>query len=177
VIELMVLGFLAEGPLHGYELRRKMAQLHGYTRTFSDGTIYPAINRLVASGLLAREMHPGQAAPRGILSLTEAGRERLKQLLRDANGYDITDPGRYFTVLAFLSQLPDAEQRRAVLRRRLDFLDQPASFFYDGAHPLRAREVEDPYRHGMLLIARATRQAERAWLREQLDSTTERQDR
>ncbi|MDA1359009.1 PadR family transcriptional regulator [Glycomyces luteolus] len=175
MIELMILGFLAEGPLHGYELRRKMAQLHGYARTFSDGTVYPAINRLVASGALAREMHPGHgAAQKGILRLTETGRERLRGLLRDADGYDITDTGRYFVVLAFLSQLPDPEERRAVLRRRLDFLDQPASFFYDGAHPLRAKEIEDPYRHGMLVIAKATSRAERAWLREQLDISTER---
>jgi DNA-binding PadR family transcriptional regulator len=174
VIELMILGFLAEGPLHGYELRRKMAQLHGYARTFSDGTVYPAINRLVAAGALTREMHRGQAAAqKGILRLTDAGRERLRRLLRDADGYDITDTGRYFVVLAFLSQLPDPEERRAVLRRRLAFLDQPASFFYDGAHPLRAKEIDDPYRHGMLVIAKATSKAERAWLREQLDLTAE----
>ncbi|WP_205325076.1 PadR family transcriptional regulator [Glycomyces sp. YM15] len=174
MIELMILGFLAEGPLHGYELRRRMAQLHGYARTFSDGTVYPAINRLVAAGALAREMRPGQgAAQKGMLRLTETGRERLRTLLRDADGYDITDTGRYFVVLAFLSQLPDPEERRAVLRRRLDFLDQPASFFYDGTHPLRAEEIEDPYRQGMLHMAKAAKQTERAWLREQLDTAPE----
>lgn len=175
MIELMILGFLAEGPLHGYELRRKMSQLHGYARTFSDGTVYPAINRLVASGALVREMGRGQAAAqKGTLRLTDFGLQRLRQHLRDADGYDITDTGRYFVVLAFLSHLPDEAERRAVLRRRLDFLDQPASFFYDSGHPLRAKEIEDPYRRGMLVIAKATSKAERAWLREQLDITTER---
>ena len=34
--------------------------------------------------------------------------------------------------------------------------------------PLRTEEITDPYRRGMLLTARATSRAERAWLREAL---------
>ena len=55
-----------------------------------------------------------------------------------------------------------------MLRRRLAFLDQPASFFYNGNRPLRAREMTDPFRRGMFVIAGATRQAERDWLRDVL---------
>jgi len=170
MIEVMILGFLADGPLHGYELRRRMAQLHGYARTISDGTIYPAINRLVAAGALTQETQPGTgAAQRRTLSLTDAGRERLQQRLRDARGHDITDPGRFFIVLAFLSLLPDDADRRAVLTRRLDYLERPVSFFSDGERPLRAADIEDPYRRGILVSAIASNRAERAWLREQLD--------
>ncbi|SDE32492.1 Transcriptional regulator PadR-like family protein [Glycomyces harbinensis] len=169
----MILGFLAEGPLHGYELRRRMTQLHGHARTFSDGTIYPAINRLVASGAVRREIGPGNAAAnRGTLQLTGLGIQRLRRLLRDADGHDITDGSRFFIVLAFLSHLPEEAERQAVLRRRLAFLDQPASFFYDGAHPLRAAEIGDPYRRGILITAKAARSTELAWLREQLDTVT-----
>ncbi len=32
MVELAILGFLAEGPLHGYELRRRVARLSGYAR-------------------------------------------------------------------------------------------------------------------------------------------------
>jgi hypothetical protein len=74
-------------------------------------------------------------------------------------------------VLAFLANVPDAGEREAVLRRRLDFLTQPASFFYDGDRPLRAADITDPYRRGILISARATSHAERAWLRQQLDPT------
>ena len=55
-----------------------------------------------------------------------------------------------------------------MLRRRLEFLEEPASFFYDNERPLRAEEFADPYRRGMLLTARATSHAERTWLREAL---------
>jgi len=176
VLELAILGFLVEGPLHGYELRRRVAQLSGYARPVSDGSLYPAINRLVKAGLLDRRVEPGSAAAqRYVLSLTPVGREDLRQRLRDPAETDVTDPSRWMTVLAFLSLLPDVADQHAVLRRRLDFLEQPASFFYDGDRPLRAADMTDPYRRGMFVIARATSRAERAWLREVLDGVADAQ--
>ncbi|MDF2579222.1 MAG: hypothetical protein K0S49_801 [Microbacterium sp.] len=169
----MILGFLAEGPLHGYELRRRMEQLHGYARTISDGTLYPAIARLTKAGLLTRDTEPGAAgAPRQTLRLTDTGRARLLERLRSADRHDITDGSRFFVILTFLSLLPEREARDTVLRRRLDYLEQPASFFYDGDKPLCAADITDPYRRGILLSARATSRAERTWIRELLDEPT-----
>ncbi|WP_031158574.1 hypothetical protein [Streptosporangium roseum] len=45
-------------------------------------------------------------------------------------------------------------------------IEAPAGFFYRDGRPLRAEEVSDPFRRGMLLVARATGDAERRWLRE-----------
>lgn len=175
MLELAILGFLADGPLHGYELRRRIAHLSGHTRPVSDGSLYPAINRLVTAGLLDRRTEPGaSAARRHTLSLTDAGRADLVRRLREPADLDISDGARFFTVLAFLSQLPDVADQHAVLRRRLAFLEEPASFFHDfrdfrdGDRPLAAEDIEDPYRRGMLTIARATSRAERAWLRDAL---------
>ncbi|GAA3367321.1 hypothetical protein GCM10020367_67760 [Streptomyces sannanensis] len=88
---------------------------------------------------------------------------------------EITDENRWFTLLAFLRHLPDQAAQAGVLRRRLDFLEQPASFFYgysesDGERPLRAEELDDPFRRGILTIARATSLAELTWLRATLGS-------
>ncbi|MFF0067274.1 PadR family transcriptional regulator [Streptomyces sp. NPDC005279] len=169
MLELAILGFLAEGPLHGYQLRHRVAHLSGHTRPVSDGSLYPAINRLVNAGLLDRRTEPGaSAAQRHTLHLTDAGRRELLRRLRDADGLEISDSTRYFTVLAFLAQLPDTADQHAVLRRRLQFLEQPASFFHDGDHPLGAEDTDDPYRRGMLITARATSRAEQSWLRETL---------
>jgi DNA-binding PadR family transcriptional regulator len=170
MIELMLLGFLAaDGPQHGYDLRKRMSRLHGWARSISDGTIYPAIDRLVTAGAITVGVGPGRAAaPRRLLSITDAGRIRLEANLRDAKGNVITDFARFSTVLAFLSLLPDPADRDAVLRRRLEFLEHPVGFFIDGDRPMRASEVDDPYRAGLLLTAQATRKAELAWLRSQL---------
>ncbi|WP_022909275.1 PadR family transcriptional regulator [Aestuariimicrobium kwangyangense] len=173
MIELMILGFLAEGPLHGYRLRERMEQLHGHARAISDGTLYPAISRLVAQGLVRSDSAPGRAgAAKRMLSLTEVGRDSLQQRLREADGHDITDGHRFMVVLAFLSLLPEPTERDEVLRRRLQFLSEPAGFFYDGDHPLRADELDDPYRRGILVSARATSRAERAWLTEMLEGSS-----
>ena len=168
MLELAILGFLAEGPLHGYELRRKVAQLSGYTRPVSDGSLYPAINRLVRDGLLDRHPEGGTAAQRNVLTLTTTGRHDLERRLREPADVDLTDLTRFLVVLAFLSLLPDGDERDRVLRRRLEFLEQPASFFYDGDTPLWQRDMTDPYREGLFEIARATSTAERRWLRRQL---------
>lgn len=172
MLELAILGFLAEGPLHGYQLRRRVAQLSGYARPVSDGTLYPALNRLTKAGLIARQAEPGTGATRYVLSLTEPGRDVMLDRLREPADHEITDFSRFFTILAFLSHLPDVGEQHRVLRRRLQFLEAPASFFYDGERPLWSSDVQDPYRRGMLLTARATSRAERAWLHEILDAAT-----
>ncbi|MFF3373725.1 PadR family transcriptional regulator [Streptomyces sp. NPDC002680] len=168
MLELAIMGFLAEGPLPGHELRRHVSELTGYTRPVSDGSLYPAINRLAKAGLLERRANPAAGAARYLLRLTEAGHTELRERLRRPADHEITDFTRFFTILAFLSHLPDLAEQHAVLRRRLDFLEEPASFFYDGERPLRAEEVADPYRRGMLLTARAISSTERTWLREVL---------
>ncbi|MER6347943.1 PadR family transcriptional regulator [Streptomyces sp. NPDC001595] len=171
MLELAILGFLYEAPLHGYELRKRIAALAGHVRPVAESTLYPAIKRLEQAGLLERTTEPGAvAAPRHVLSLTDAGGRELRRRLAEPTQRDITDENRWFTVLAFLRHLDDADAQAAVLRRRLAFLEEPASFFYDGDRPLSAEELDDPFRRGVLTIARATSRAELSWLHTTLAS-------
>ncbi|GGL85416.1 PadR family transcriptional regulator [Streptomyces fumigatiscleroticus] len=169
MLELSILGFLAEEPLHGYELKERIKALSGHVRPVSDGALYPAITRLVAAGKLDQRTEPGAAAaPRRVLALTERGREDLLERLRRPKQAEITDQVRFNTVLAFLRHLPDRREQAEVLRRRLEFLQTPASFFYRDGAPVRAEQADDLFRQGMLRVARATGEAERTWLREAL---------
>ncbi|AGS68010.1 PadR family transcriptional regulator [Streptomyces collinus] len=171
MLELAILGFLHDAPLHGYVLRRHIAALTGHVRPVAESTLYPAIKRLEKAGLLVRATEPGAvAAPRHVLSLTEQGRQDLRRRLADPGQREITDENQWFTLLAFLRHLEDPEAQAAVLRRRLAFLQEPASFFYDGDRPLAAEDLDDPFRRGVLTIARATSRAELAWLRDTLAS-------
>lgn len=168
-LALTILGFLNERPMHGYELKTRLAALSGHLRPVSDGALYPAISRLEAAGLVERHEEAGAAAARRqVLTLTPAGREELLARLRTPSDLQISDQARFFVLLTFLSALPDPADRAAVLRRRLAFLEAPASFFYEGGRPVRAEEEADPYRRGMLLVARAISRAEKEWLRERL---------
>jgi DNA-binding PadR family transcriptional regulator len=171
MLELAILGFLYDTPLHGYELRKRITALTGHVRPVAESTLYPAIKRLEQAGFLERTTEPGSvAAPRHVLSLTDEGRWELRRRLAEPTRRDITDENRWFTVLAFLRHLDDPRAQAAVLRRRLAFLEEPASFFYDGDRPLAAEELDDPFRQGILTIARATSRAELGWLRTTLDS-------
>ncbi len=169
MLELAILGFLHDAPLHGYELRKRIAALTGHIKPVAESTLYPAIKRLEKAGLLARETQPGAgAAPRHVLTLTDQGRAELRRRLMDPAEADITDENRWFTLLAFLGHLADPAAQAAVLERRLDFLNRPSSFFFEDDRPLRAEEIADPFRRGILTIARATSRAELSWLRSTL---------
>ncbi|MGW7041348.1 PadR family transcriptional regulator [Streptomyces avermitilis] len=171
MLELAILGFLYDTPLHGYELRKRITALTGHVRPIAESTLYPAIKRLETAGLLKRATEPGSvAAPRHVLTLTEDGRHELRRRLAEPVQRDITDENRWFTVLAFLRHLADPTAQAAVLRRRLAFLEEPASFFYEGDRPLRAEDLDDPFRRGILTIARATSRAELDWLRTTIGS-------
>jgi DNA-binding PadR family transcriptional regulator len=169
MLEFAILGFLYDEPLHGYDLRKRLAALTGHVRPIADGTLYPMIKRLETAGLLTRDLQPGQiAAPRHMLSLTPAGRAELLRRLREPDELFITDENRWFALLAFLRHLERHTEQAAVLRRRLAFLSQPASFFWDGDRPLRAADFDDPFRRGLFTIATATTRTELRWLRDTL---------
>ncbi|GAA2608254.1 PadR family transcriptional regulator [Paractinoplanes durhamensis] len=169
MLTLAILGFLAERPLHAYELRRHVSDLIGHNRPVSDGALYPALQRMHRSGLVERRSEPGDSAPpRQILTITDEGNAELLRRLTTPKEAEITDGGSFFTLLAFLSLVPDPGQQAAVLQRRLDFLTRPASFFQRSGAPVRIRDEQDRYRRGMLVMARATQLAERAWLEETL---------
>jgi len=69
------------------------------------------------------------------------------------------------TILAFLKFLPP-EAQCEVLRRRLAFLEGGRSFFQTGGKPVHLADENDPFRKGMLHIARETSRVEKDWLLE-----------
>src|SRR5262245_36529241 len=48
-IELAVLGLLHEGPMHGYELRKRLNLMLGWGRVLSYGSLYPTLKRCSAA--------------------------------------------------------------------------------------------------------------------------------
>ena len=167
MLELTILGFLYEAPLHAYGLRSRISGLTGHIRPVSDGALYPALTRLQEGGLLTRR---AQLAPSGrrrqMLTLTAAGRRELLRRLAEPTEVEITDRNAFNVLLAFLGHLKDPDAQLRVLRRRLAFYEQSSSYFYDEGRPMRAEEMTDRFRRGMLLLARATTHADLRWLRE-----------
>ncbi len=66
MLELAILGLLKESDLHGYELKKRLAETLGVFSSVSFGSLYPALNRLeVAGAVKAVEANPGPPGPPG----------------------------------------------------------------------------------------------------------------
>lgn len=170
---MMILGFLTENPMCGYELRKHMEQLQGYARTFSDGAIYPAAQRLVTAGLISEENQIEDGRQRRQFTLNDSGKEALVNALTQVSGFFVSDSSRWTVVLTFLSVVPGVEQQHEVLRKRYDYLmSANVHYFYCASgRGLEADEIEDPYRKGLLAIHEAELQAELQWLEGELQPT------
>ena len=85
-VEMAALASLWQGRLYGLEIIRfleSQSQL-----ALAEGTIYPILNRLKAEGLLTSEWVEAEAGhPRKYYSLTEPGRERLRQMAEAWQGF------------------------------------------------------------------------------------------
>jgi PadR family transcriptional regulator, regulatory protein PadR len=64
--------------LYGYEIAKRLAGANGGTSIFKDGTIYPVLRSLAASGLLTSRIVPSYSGPpRRYYRITAAGRDSL----------------------------------------------------------------------------------------------------
>jgi DNA-binding PadR family transcriptional regulator len=129
VLELAVLGLLAESPVHGYELRKKLHTTLGTFRTFSFGSLYPTLRRLLGDGFIAEDAPKVDADALPLTSrrsrvayrLTGDGKERLADLLKEAGPQSWSDDG-FGVHLAFFSRT-NSEVRMRILegrRRRVE---------------------------------------------------------
>ena len=78
-LEMAALASLWQGRLYGLEIIRFL-ESHSQL-ALAEGTIYPILNRLKTEGLLTSEWVEAEAGhPRKYYSLTDTGRQRLRQM-------------------------------------------------------------------------------------------------
>ncbi len=85
-LEMMVLQTLRRGPLHGYAIAQQIRQTSDDLLTVEEGTLYPALQRLLRSGWVEAEWGMS-ARNRKVRNyrITAAGR---KQLQRELSSFD-----------------------------------------------------------------------------------------
>ena len=81
-VEAMLLAVLAEGPVHGYGAVERIRERSGGTLEFPSGTVYPALKRLEARGLIEGEWAATGRAKR-VYRPTPAGLEALEAERRE----------------------------------------------------------------------------------------------
>ena len=77
-LDLLILQTLAVAPNHGWGIQQRIQQVSREALRVSQGSLYPALHRLEAAGLLASEMTASENNRRArMYTLTAAGRRRL----------------------------------------------------------------------------------------------------
>jgi DNA-binding PadR family transcriptional regulator len=77
-----LLGILSMSPMSGYTIRSMIEQSIGNFWSESFGQIYPSLKRLTAEGMVEKKTERQKGRPdRNVYSLTEKGRERLREWL------------------------------------------------------------------------------------------------
>ena len=79
-LELMILQSLRFRPMHGYALVKHIKQVSGDLLQVEEGSLYPALQRLLREGLLDSEAGTSaKGRPTRIYRVTDAGLRHLEQ--------------------------------------------------------------------------------------------------
>jgi len=75
---LLILKTLESGPRHGYGIAERIQQLSDYVLTVEEGSLYPALQRMLIKGWIAGEWRQSENNRRArYYRLTPAGRKQL----------------------------------------------------------------------------------------------------
>jgi PadR family transcriptional regulator, regulatory protein PadR len=81
---LLVLRTLSNGPMHGYAIARRIRDASANGLDIQDGSLYPALNRMLVKGWVAAEWGISENNRRArFYRLTRAGRKQLESEIRE----------------------------------------------------------------------------------------------
>lgn len=157
VLTLAILGALAESPLHGYELRKRLGAQLGPFRALSYGSLYPALKRMVGDGLIAADEAGPDSSRRSRISyrLTDAGQRRLHDELASASAGAWDDDA--FDVRFALFTRTDAATRLRILEGRRTRLTEKLEAVRKASRTSRDRRdayTAELQRHGLETVER-----------------------
>lgn len=174
VLDHTVLGVLSDGPLHGYELRKRLTGILGPFRALSFGSLYPCLHRLTDRGWVEQvdavtRSEVGAVTSkraRVVYALTADGKEAFADWVGDA-GPESWEDEAFAARMAFFSRT-DAQVRLRILEGRRTRLEERLRTLEESIS--RTSERMDLYterlqRHG---VEGAEREV--SWLQELIDS-------
>jgi transcriptional regulator len=98
-LDMLVLKTLRHGPMHGYGIALHILQVSGGVLRVGEGSLYPALQRLLAAGWAAAEWGVSENNRRAkYYKLTPPGRKRL--------GAEMENFGRIIGAIARVMQAP-----------------------------------------------------------------------
>lgn len=123
-LALAVLAWLTTGPMHPYELGRRLIET-GKDRNikFNRGSLYMVIEQLAKAGFVTAQetLRDTQRPERTVYAITETGRAELFDWMRELIAEPQQEYPRFGVALSLLSVLPPLEAAE-LLDRRADAL-------------------------------------------------------
>ena len=86
-LDMLLLAVLADGPKHGYAVIAELNDRSNQVLELPDGTVYPALHRLLRAGLLASDWTVVNGRRRRVYRLTPTGRTALADQQRSWQGF------------------------------------------------------------------------------------------
>jgi DNA-binding PadR family transcriptional regulator len=116
VLEIFALSILRAGPVHGYELKRRVQRPS--LAALSNNSLYPMLRRFENEGLVTRTTEAQEGKPaRNVYAITDAGRERLRGLLWTLPPDLATNEEEFLVRVSFFYEIPEANQRAIITAR------------------------------------------------------------
>jgi DNA-binding PadR family transcriptional regulator len=160
-LELAVLGLLHESPMHGYELRKRVNAVLGWSRLLSYGSLYPALKKMLRAGWITEHVGPAPGVGRRqriVYELTDAGNRRFESMMSEAGPASWEDDN-FDVRFAFFSRT-DIEIRLRILEGRRSRLEERLARVQ--AQLAKTQQQMDRYatelqRHGVESVEREVR--------------------
>jgi PadR family transcriptional regulator, regulatory protein PadR len=86
-LDLMILSAIAEGPMYGYSIQKRLADASQEAVKLQAGTLYPLLHRLESDKLIRSKWEKTTGRPRKWYELTAAGTRRLQQQAIEWHSY------------------------------------------------------------------------------------------
>ena len=125
-LEFALLGLLSQGPLHGYELRKRMTTIYGPFRALSFSVLYPQLRKMMEADLIEKSFTDAGGLSRRsriVYDLTEKGKEKFSQLMQSASPDTFEDEG-FEVRFAFFGPTPRNNRVRILEGRHRRLLEK-----------------------------------------------------
>lgn len=123
MIELIILGFLSYNyPLTLYDIKMAMKKSTEYFASTSQGAIHPALVKLNQNGYVKIKEEIKNNRTKKLYSITDAGRERFSELMRQDMGSDKYKSTQLLKMF-FFNELSKEEQVHSINTHIMHFQD------------------------------------------------------
>jgi DNA-binding PadR family transcriptional regulator len=138
MLELAILGLLKERAMHGYQLKKRLADTLGSFWQVSYGSLYPTLKRLQAQSAVEMVFPKEDVGRRkNVYRVTAKGEEMFAELLERV-GQEAAEDNGFSVRLAFFRYLKP-ETRIRLLERRRTFLEGRGSTLKESLREYRER--------------------------------------